>query len=44
MVFFSKCISYFVVLYHTTLDKITLIAEPAIAYVLLHKIMFIDAI
>lgn len=44
MAFFSKFISYFVVLYRRAIDKITLIAEPAIAYMLLHKIMFIDAI
>lgn len=44
MVFFSKFISYFVVLYCGATDKITLIAEPAIAYMLHHKIMFIDAI
>lgn len=36
--------SYFVVLYRRAKDKITLISEPAIAYILLHKIMFIDAI
>lgn len=36
--------TYFVVLYHGAKDRITLIAEPAIAYMLLHKIMFIDAI
>ena len=32
------------VLYRRAKDKITLIFEPAIAYILLHKIMFIDAI
>jgi len=44
MFFFTKCISYIVALYRRVIDKITLIAEPAIAYMLLHKIMFIDAI
>lgn len=35
---------YWWVLYRRATDKITLIAEPAIAYMLLHKMMFIDAI
>lgn len=44
MVLFSKFISYLVFFYHSGIGKITLITEPAIAYMLLHKILFIDAI
>lgn len=44
MVFFSKFISYFAFLYCRAIDKFTLIAKPAITYMPLHKIMFIDAI
>ncbi len=44
MAFFSKFISYFAVLYRKAVDKIILIAEPALAYILLNKIMFIDSL